>query len=269
MNTNCNRKLNIDFASYEMVVNVCGTEQRVFFQSGFFRKNAFSPNKPLTYRATPLHRHSYPEIHFFVGKDIKVTLGNEIFFPDTGTAIIVPKLTYHALEIPPEAMHGAFQIDTPISEIKQAAIPIDLLREFIHEIGKCDSLSDFPKLERYISFISSYFVSLTPQKVKKTTDYPFIIHEFMSHYYNLDIHLSDLAERLHVTERQTARLLLKHTGKNFNDELTHYRISAAEQLMSINPNMPMSAVATMVGYHSQSGFWKAYNRYHQKIKISL
>lgn len=266
MQLRSSEKPSIDFSSYEMVVNVCGKEKRVFFQSGFLKHVTALENKSSSYSLTPLHRHSYPEIHLFVGEGIKVTLGSESIVLETGTALMIPKLTYHSLDIPEGAMHCAFQIDTPMSEIKQARMPIDLLCEFMSEVGKCSSLADFPRLERYFSFIISYFISFAPQKAKKTTDYPFVIHEFISHYYNLDIHLSDLAERLRVTERQTARLLLKHTGKSFNDELTSYRISAAEQLMSINPSLPMSTVATLVGYQSQSGFWKAYKRYHEKIK---
>ena len=266
MQKTINERSRPDSSDYEMTLSVGGVQRKVFFQGGFFRNADATAGESLPHVITPLHRHSYPEIHLFVGEGGRVMLEDETMTPGSGVAIAIPGRTYHALELPSETMHCAFQLDTPMQEIRQAALPIDLLRRFMEEIGECTTASDLAGLERYIAFISSYFVSPMPQKVKKTTDYPFVIHEFMSHSYHLNLRLGDLAERLHVTERQTARLLVKHTGRNFNDELTHYRISAAERLMRMNPSLPMSTVAALVGYQSQSGFWKAYKRYQSSPK---
>lgn len=262
MQPNPTKNENIEFVNYEMSVNVCGVQTKVFLQRGFFNSNRPMKKTPSPYSFPTPHLHRYPEIHLFIGEGIKLTIEKKTLSPAPGTILIIPELTYHSLSIPENSLHCAFQLDIPIAEAGYRTLPIDLLHEFISEMNRCSSLADFSKLERYISFIASYFVAPAPQKAKQCTDYAFIILEFMSLYYNLDIHLSDLAERLHVSEKQTARLVVKYTGNTFNDELTRYRISAAKQLMAVQPDLPVSTVASLVGYQSHSGFRKAYKRYH-------
>ena len=110
MHASADKKIKIDFLSYEMTVNICGAHRKVFLQEGFFDCEKNLENGPKA--SAPLHRHSYPEIHLFVGDGIRVTLGNETLTPPTAAALIIPRLTYHALDVPSGALHCAFQIDT-------------------------------------------------------------------------------------------------------------------------------------------------------------
>ena len=261
MYSNFTKNEKIDFINYEMTVNLCGKQAKVFLQRGFFNHNVPLKDYPSPYSFPTLHLHNYPEIHLFMGEGINLTVGGESFVPEPGRVLMVPGGVYHSLDIPSSALHCAFQIDIPATKMKFISLPMELLTKFIKEIQHASATSNYARLEKYISFIGSHFIETSPVKVKKTDDYAFVILEFMSLYYNLDIHLSDLAQRLHVSEKQTARLVLKYTGKTFNEELTRYRISAAEQLMMMNPDMPIGKIASLVGYQSHSGFWKAYKRY--------
>ena len=79
---------------------------------------------------------------------------------------------------------------------------------------------------------------------------------FFSNRYSEDVRLSDLAEAIHLSERQTERLVIEHTGRGFRDELTETRVKIARQRLA-DKNMTLGEIAGYVGYRSYAGFWKA------------
>jgi AraC-like DNA-binding protein len=87
------------------------------------------------------------------------------------------------------------------------------------------------------------------------TDYAFLIYEFFSTNYSGDVKLADLADILHLSERQTERLVIEHTGKTFKEEITSMRMEMAQKLISAG--MPLTEIAQYVGYKSYAGFYKA------------
>ena len=93
------------------------------------------------------------------------------------------------------------------------------------------------------------------------TDYGFLIHEFFSLHYSEDLHLCDLAQFLHLSERQTERLVIEHTGNTFRNELTAIRMTIAKKLLT-SSQMSLTEISQYVGYKSYAGFWKALNKYN-------
>ena len=91
-------------------------------------------------------------------------------------------------------------------------------------------------------------------------DTAFIIHEFFSRGYNLDLRLSDLAELLHLSEKQTARLVEIHTGKTFKQALIAQRMNNARHLIALG-EMSFAEIGEQLGYQSYAGFYKAYFKY--------
>lgn len=75
--------------------------------------------------------------------------------------------------------------------------------------------------------------------------------------------LSDLAARLYLSEKQTERLVLKHTGQTFKQKLSDTRVAMANVLIR-ETEMPLHKVAEYVGYSSYSGFWKALQKTQTK-----
>ena len=255
---------NQDFINYELMLDICGRRTKVFLQRGFFVHNLPLREKPSPYSFPVPHLHNYAEIHIFVGEGIKLTYENEVIIPEPGSVILIPGGVYHSTDVPPSAVHCAFQIDIPIDKMMTKALPTEFLTEFTREIQRSAATKNYSGIEKYIAFISSHFMPSSTLEMKKVADYAFIIHQYMALFYNKDILLSDLAGKLHISEKQTARLVLKHTGKNFSDALTSYRMSAANQLIKTYPDMPISTVAALVGYQSYSGFWKAYKKYKEE-----
>ena len=71
-----------------------------------------------------------------------------------------------------------------------------------------------------------------------------------------------LEKALELSEKQTARLVAKHTGRSFKDELRYRKVVAAQTLADTS-DMSMSEIADHVGYTSYSSLWKAMQKYKQ------
>ena len=140
-------------------------------------------------------------------------------------------------------------------------MPEEILREFFNGINHSRDSGDYSRVIPYMSFFCSYFFKGDEAIVaSNVTDYAFLINEFFSLKCIYDIKLSDLAETLCVSEKQAHRLVIKHTGKNFSEELTSRRMIAADHLIKTG-RLSLSEVAETVGYQTYSGFWKAYKKF--------
>ena len=90
-----------------------------------------------------------------------------------------------------------------------------------------------------------------------------MIREFFSNRYGSDRGLGELAEILHVSERQAERLVWECVGRSFRDELTATRMVVADQLLNTT-DISLGELAQYLGYKSYAGFWKAYKKYKSK-----
>ena len=150
----------------------------------------------------------------------------------------------------------SFQLNCHVQKLSLHKIPSVIIDEFIREIKICGQDGDYTKLSSYISLFCSHFVQAQKLSAKKITDYAFLIYEFFSANYALDLHLCDLAKILHLSERQTERLVIEHTGKTFKEALCSISMDMAKKLIQ-SSDMSMQQVARYVGYKSYAGFWKA------------
>ncbi len=115
-------------------------------------------------------------------------------------------------------------------------------------------------LSSYISLICSNVIDNLCESVAENTDYAYAINEFFGRFYNMKVTVTDLASYLGLSEKQTTRLVKKHTGKTFLQNLLEARMLTADYL-SKNTDMPMTEIARYVGYNSYGGFFKAREKY--------
>ena len=225
-----------------------GTEScKVFLQEGFYAPAKTEP---------PLHKHSYAEVHIVSDKALDFKIGDTVHSSADGNLIIIPKDVFHCvINGHPGAYHTAFQTDCGAPDFLAKQIHPHLVTEFSGEIKKCRKTNDYTAVSAYISlFLSQLYPKELP--THPVSDYRFLICEFFSRHYNEDLHLSDLSAALHLSERQTERLILKYTGNTFRQELTARRIGVAKHLLNTT-SMPLTEIARYVGYRSYTGFWKA------------
>lgn len=224
---------------------------RAFLQNGFY--NTSTPSS--------IHKHNYTEIHIISGGASIFTVGENEYSVGNGGILVIPPRTYHCCQgVENECRHSAFQVDLETDAPKIYSLAPGTISDFFKEILKAHEDGNHTMVSAYISLICSHFKKETSEESTTAVDYGFSIHEFFSENYNADVRLSDLAEHLHLSERQSERLVIEHTGRTFRDELTSIRMDMARHLLSTT-DMSLTEVADYVGYRSYAGFWKAMKKY--------
>lgn len=83
---------------------------------------------------------------------------------------------------------------------------------------------------------------------------------FLDQNYMRDISLRDIADHLGLSERQSARVLREITGYSFSELLLNRRMTAARELIE-SSNVPITQIASQIGYKSYNGFYNAFVRF--------
>ncbi len=235
----------------EITATIGAKINRVFLQNGFYPSGS-SPR---------MHKHNYTEIHVALGGDFIFTLNDHTCTVGNGGVIMIPSGTYHCYQsLNNECLHSAFQIDLNIKNPEVCSIDPYVVSDYFKEIIKARESGDHTVVSAYISLICSHFEIVNKEFPKPANDYGFSICEFLTQNYNKNIRLCDLAEMLHLSERQAERLVIAHTGKSFKDELVSIRLDMAKHLLATT-DMSLGEVAEYVGYKSYAGFWKAMKKY--------
>ena len=243
---------NVARTNNELRISLKGEEIKVFLQDGFYQ------NSPM---CDYMHIHSYTEIHLVTNGRIDFTVGGERMEVKEGVALIIPGGIYHGFSSQTDgAIHAAFQIDRAVDRSQTHVINDGVIRYLFEEISKTAPQGDHATISAIITMICTLLFSDTPLLARGITDTGYLINDFFTHNYREDIRLSDLAALLHLSERQTERLVKEQTGRYFRDELTATRMKMADQLLATT-DMPLTLIAQYVGYHSYAGFWKARERY--------
>lgn len=239
----------------ELRITVLNESHRAFFMNGFFTSSKET--------ASNLHKHNFPEIHFVTGGNAIFLIGEKKTQLESGSIMIIPQGEFHCcLEKEEGTLHNAFQVDFDTKHIKTAHIGSETVSNLFKEMDCLKTTEDYSKISSYISLFCSYLCSQGKIRASSISDYGFIIQEFISVNYNKSVRLRDLANELHLSERQTERLVKIHTGNSFKEEVRKIRTNVARQLLS-SSKMSLSEIAEYVGYESYAGFWKAMKKYNE------
>ncbi len=231
----------------KILIRTSSTEYDAFLQEGFYNGGIVDN----------IHNHSFTEIHVAKSGTMVYGIDGEKYTVNGETALAIPENEFHSCLYYTEGVkHTAFQISYSINKPTLFSLNDRLISDFFREIEQCALTESYDRVAAYISFICSEITDRDRVMLQRVRDYSFLIHEFISGNYNRDLHLSELAEYLHLSERQTERLVLEAKGKSFRHALSDMRISIAKMLMN-STDMSLSDIAVYVGYNSYSGFWKA------------
>ena len=227
-------------------------ESKVFLQGGFYRNGTVCDY---------IHVHNYTEVHLVSNGEIVFSIGSQQIAVNESIALIIPGGTYHGYVSKTEgALHTAFQIDMVSDKVFVYEMDESLTRYLFSEIQKTDPSGDHSSVVAVLALLCTKIFPNTPLLAHYVTDTGYLITDFFGQSYKNDVKLRDLAEILHLSERQTERLVEELTGRCFRDELTLTRMRMAEQLFATTDMLP-THVAQYVGYRSYPGFWKAYTKY--------
>ncbi len=205
-----------------------------------------------------LHSHYHDEIHILGDGCGSIALSSKTVTIKGSCVVIIPKNTPHCFtETNDINFHAAFQINTNCDKFRYLPLNSEISKLFFEERNKVCVSNDHTLLAHYLSLICQPLFDKSNIKISPISDYEFIINEFFSLKYSRNVTISDLAEELHLSEKQTERLVIKYTGMTFKKMLIHTRMATARH-MENTTDLPLSKIAEYVGYSSYSGFWKAY-----------
>ncbi len=241
--------------NYELSVNLGNRMTTVFLQNGFYN---------LGVSGAHMHKHSYTELHVVLNGSVSFYINGRVCEVKSGSVIAIPAGYVHeCVSHKGDVLHTAFQISEPVFDVKICSVPPEMLKLLFQEIVVLKDSDDYTSISMLLSFLC---VELYPEAkiaAREVENSSFIIGEFFSNNYSADITLSSLAKELHLSEKQTERLVVKCMGCNFKKALTAVRMSTAEQLIK-EGKLTLAEIAEYVGYRSYSGFWKAYSRYKSR-----
>ena len=82
---------------------------------------------------------------------------------------------------------------------------------------------------------------------------------YITHNYDQDFSLDDLAEHLCLTPSYVSRLFKMEIGRNFKEYLTQYRIKKAKKLL-LSSTMKVYEIADQVGFKEQHYFSNVFKK---------
>ena len=221
----------------------------IFVQDGFYSLLNESSNT--------VHKHNYSEIHVISGGSASFRIESAEYTVSDGELIAIPRGLFHTWKDSSDSvLHTAFMIDMQIDSAQIISADTDVIRGFFNEIRKFGQAHDHSVISAYIPLLLSYVKKSTSTLQQQAPDDGVLVENFFSTRYSEDIRLSDLASILHLSERQTERKIMEHTGHTFNEELSATRMAVARYLKA-NTDMSLSQISEYVGYKSYAGFWKA------------
>ena len=239
------------YMNNELLITTHLGNVKAFLQDGFYTSN--NPTKHI-------HKHSYTEIHLIFGGNAEYRVGENIYRAESGSMLVIPRGIFHACATKDEkTQYIAFQIDYNVNEYQKNRVSESLIAAFFDEISGLKDDLDHSHIAYYVAIILSYLGSIK-LSANKIRDYGFLITEFFSNNYAKNIKLSDLAALLHLSERQTERLVRAHTGKSFKAELSSVRVTMSKHIITTY-GLSLSEAAEYVGYRSYPGFWKALKKW--------
>lgn len=245
------------------------------------------------HRSIPMHAHSDNsyEIHYISGGHAQVTLEDREYEVVPNTLYITGPHVRHSM-IPDEADplseycvylklsdHGKRSVNmaSPLQQFRDTVAWYGIDRQRIHALMRML----FEELEKknlgyriqvesllkqlIIACVRNYTVEMTEgdPKGQRLLDHQYLTIEEAFLYEYGTLTLTDLADRLHLSTRQTQRLLLDHYGMNFQSKKTEARMSAAALLLR-SQGIGITQIADAVGYSSVEHFSSAFRRYYKE-----
>ena len=236
----------------ELKIKIGKNECRAFLQEGFYNDISSGCH---------LHKHNYTEIHIMCTKSGEALVDGKSYAISGTSMLVIPRGALHSCSVVEAGgRHRAFQIDLPVESFFSFDIDEGIANCFFEELERSKVSGDSGTVCAYLSLFCTRLPILDGVQASRIVDYGFLIFEFFSRNYGMNVRLCDLARVLWLSERQTERLVIEHTGKTFSEELSEIRMTMANELME-KTDMTMSDIAKYVGYSSYSGFWKAMKKY--------
>lgn len=284
--------MSFNYKNMQQSGNIVYVEQNYNIEDATF---TFLIDDALEYPSTeainimPLHFHTYHEMFFVTDGEVEIQFETEkITLRKNDLLIISPHTTHRVIysdtgerynlnfTVQKNLIKSNFHVYEMLS--KPLSLPYILMHD-APEIGE--------RLNKIIYFLSSdngvelgihfhEFILCILKLTKSATDNftmqeniatdsdfgrMYVIHRIINTKYDKNISLDEIAKKLHLSVKQTNRIIKKLYNCNFGELVTKLKIQQAERLLT-GSDIIVSDIAQMVGYNSICGFYNAFKKYH-------
>ena len=137
--------------------------------------------------------------------------------------------------------------------------------ECLSSLTSAHNLSQFLAEERAKALLKLIFISLyennvsdiSAQKSTAINDYCIVIDYFIYQHYTENITLSTIAEALHLSVKQTSRIIRKRYHASLSDLLNEKRLNVAAHLLE-SSDQPITQIASRLFYRSENYFFRLF-----------
>lgn len=229
-------------------------KQIVTMRMGEREVKLFSDFVPQSTVGAPLHRHPYSEVHIFLAGAGEYRVEGVAYPLLAGEVILIPAGVAHTTATVEGSLVMTLQLDVAAEGVQTVSLPSPL----VLELSRAEGAHPAPCMPALSYLLARLFPEET-FTVRPNDDYAYLIHEYVGENYHRPLRLSELAAVLHLSERQTQRVIRSLWGVSFMGLVTSHRLSVAEHLAATT-DMTWEAIAAYVGYETYSGFRRAFLR---------
>lgn len=225
------------------------------------------------------HSNADYELHIILDGSCIVEVEDQKYALKKGQAVLIAPGQYHCPRPDPGAFERfsmSFSVEEgPLATQLQAVIGGSLCyivpektealcREIFRECAEQTAFSQdrIPLLLADLTILQFRRLKIQPQPRKKAEStrqntYFTRIDEFFEVNVAENVGAEKLAEELHLSRRQLARILQQTYGMGFREKLIRTRMDHASWLLR-NTSLPVSRIVMEVGYASEAAFFQAF-----------
>ena len=258
--------------SYKIAVG--GLSLSVTYLSDGLGEGRREPLSEIFDNLSNMHSHAEYEI-FFVwdGAMELVTESENLRFFDS--AIILPPNFGHYTVIDAERVFVIYMTvdradgevaDTLIRKMNECVWSLDIGFDEKFYLEKLESVKNTSDQMHLLSLLfSNIFSRLEPSLSGKVIEdvrvgkYAFAIESYLNDHYFENIRLTDLANHLHLCEKQVLRVLKKEYGCSFSEYVSKKRMAVATMMLK-HTDMPVCEIASAVGFESDNYFFRVFKK---------
>lgn len=227
-----------------------------------------------------IHDHINYELFFIINGEIEIiTEGESKSFK--GSLLMIPPRYRHFTIIHGEVFPFFISFSKHNGEVHLSLIEKKLNNGQINEmpmtpslishIGSLSSCLNSKKecaeqrvkayLELIFSDIFEHFGIFGDEKAENNKEYEYfsVIEAFINKHYSDGCGLIELSEQLHLSVRQTSRVVKKLFGSSFTSVISDKRLAIASVMLK-NTDKPISLIASELGHSHESGFFVSFKK---------
>ena len=220
----------------------------------------------ITHGINWVHKHGETEIQIGKSGTRTFIIQNKEYVVGPGDVLVVPPNTLHYAKTDmSDTDVRSFMIEIPTETPVHFHLDDFICNEFFKSIDEYLETGNLFSMIALLPFICIHFIDKPVITATGTKNPKVLINSFMANNFHSDITLNDLAEHLHLSPRQTSRIINKYYGTSFKQLLNELRAQITLNMLASKKSTITKISEDVLDYQSYSSFKKMYLKNIKKI----